>query len=222
MLWKMLMTRVFAKDCDIMLINNNQQLERIAEKVSRESEYQMDIHVFFRPFEDFKIKWEGVRDSWVNIYLPDYMIGQPEEIIEELIMIAMDRVHGCINIRYSDRLCDVLTSDEMRMIQRPIFISRHNIEKNPFGSINGVPTYWTLDPIRTIGSASAAMGMISINCALKDAPKDIIMTAIKKIYSLLRDRLTDFNQMIPEEPVSQKEFDDLCDWMKWHGIYMSV
>ena len=178
------------------------RFENIAKAVGKKHGYDT-VEVEVSNFADFKMKWTRSY-HWINFQTSDYLMGAPDNVIEDLFDCIFTRIEG--NHReYSSATANYLTAKKFAQAHRSKYISRHKAEKEMFREYRGTHVHFAKNvmDVTRIGYASTLMNTIILNPYLKECGDDVIESAIAYEYNVIQDGLEMFGK--EGEPVKYNE-----------------
>ena len=103
-------------------MNAEERLREIAKRLATENGLgNLNIHV--RPFREFKVRYSG--RLWVDIEVPDYVLGCPESTWEGLLTSIIHKILGKDDTEARKAFMDFCMTQEFRDKNRSLYLSRH-------------------------------------------------------------------------------------------------
>lgn len=101
---------------------DNEMLTRILAKAGAENGFT-EVTAEFVEFRDFKVKWTR-SCKWINLQISDYLRNAPEDVLDSLAETIFGKIMGIPDTRYSNEVCDFVTSKGFLEDNQPLFIRR--------------------------------------------------------------------------------------------------
>ena len=175
------------------------RFENIAQAVGRKYGYER-VGVEISAFSDFKFKWTRSY-KWADFNCSDYLVGAPDEVIEDIFDVVFGRITGENNRPYSSATTDFLTAKKFASAHRKTYLSRHKAESEMFREFHGTHVHFSKNVMNpySVGYASTLMNTIVLNPLLKREREEVIENAIAHEYNIIQEGLDNFG--VKGEPV---------------------
>lgn len=82
------------------------------------------VQAQFMEYRDFKVKW--VRSyKWIEFNVSDYLRDAPEDVMSSIAATIIGKIGGEDGVRYTQEVCDWLTSDGFVRRNQPVYLGRY-------------------------------------------------------------------------------------------------
>ena len=166
------------------------RFENIAQAVGKKYGYDK-VSVDISAFSDFKFKWTRSY-KWADFQCSDYLMGAPDEVIEDIFDCVFSRIVNFEPRDYSEATTKYLTAKKFASKHRKTYLSRHKVESQMFREFHGVPVHISKMDIRQVGYASTLMNTIVLNPRVLEESEDFINNVIAFEYNVIQDGLVAF------------------------------
>ena len=166
------------------------RFENIAKAVGEKYGYDK-VSVEITAFSDFKFKWTRSY-KWADFNCSDYLVGAPDEVIENIFDVVFSRITCVEPKEYSEVTTKYLTAKKFASKHRKTYLSRHKAESQMFREFHGVPVHISKTDIRQVGYASTLMNTIVLNPKVLDESEEFINNVIAFEYNVIQDGLANF------------------------------
>ncbi len=175
------------------------RFENIAKTVGKKYGYDR-VSVELSTYADFKMRWTRSY-HWIDFQVSDYMIGAPDEVVEDIFECVFSRIEGTMR-EYSSATTDYLTANKFAQTHRATYLKRHKAESEMFKEFHGAHVHFAKNvmDVSRIGFASTLMNTIILNPYLKEFDDEVIENAIAHEYNTIQEGLSMFGKD-GEQPV---------------------